>query len=383
MPRVRTEVLQSLRAAPLAREREYLTFDWETLRGPEAIPALEALLDLPAARTAYDQIGIWRIAVKRLYELDPAKARARIAAELPRPDTRLDEATAALLPPGSVPDLTGDLINALGAAQRTGGYWRGIMALLARFGSPKSLERIKAIYESQTDRCQPELLAYFLRVDPPYADRILHERPWDMHADPPPCAIHWFGITSRIYMAAPLEKFAAAYVMHANVETKMQAAQALGKYGSPAAEAPLWDALRYFHDWWKDRRAQIKDQPQNEFLEVELRNALARARHWVATDSDLRTIASLCITERCAMETDLDLRAWQPPMRAEVWLNAGEDFRGSAAQYAGLASVEEMEAKLAQFPKGSRFQLQVNGAGRERIVERLTRFAAARGITLK
>ena len=29
--------------------------------------------------------------------------------------------------------------------------------------------RIKEIFESQSERCQPELMAYFLRVDPDYA----------------------------------------------------------------------------------------------------------------------------------------------------------------------------------------------------------------------
>jgi len=37
------------------------------------------------------------------------------------------------------------------------------MSLLARYGSPSALRRMRAIYESQTEHCQPELLAYFDR----------------------------------------------------------------------------------------------------------------------------------------------------------------------------------------------------------------------------
>jgi hypothetical protein len=382
LPKVRREVLQSLRSLPLPREQEYLTQDWGVLRGPEAIAPLEALLDLPAPRGAYDAADVWRMAVKRLHEVDSPKAEARLIAELRQPDTRLDAATAALLPPGSIAERTPALIDALAEAQRTGGDWHRIMDLLARYGSPKALGRMKAIYESQTEHCQPELLAYFLRVDPDYADRILHERPWDMHADPPPCANRWFGTTARIDMAPALEKFAVAYLMHSNVETKMQAAQALGKFGSKAAEAPLWNTLRYFHDWWKDRRAQIKEQPQNQYLEVELRNALARARNWLADEADLRTLAALCISDRCAMETDRDLQTWRAPMLVDV--AAGWDgFRAAVAQYPGLASVEELENKLAQFPRGSRFLLRVHGEDREAIADRVMRFGASRGLMLK
>jgi hypothetical protein len=30
-------------------------------------------------------------------------------------------------------------------------------------------------------------MAYFVRVDPAYADRVFHSHPWDMQAEPPPC----------------------------------------------------------------------------------------------------------------------------------------------------------------------------------------------------
>jgi len=44
------------------------------------------------------------------------------------------------------------------------------MTALAKYASPQALPRIRAIYESQRDSCQPELMAYFVRVDPEYAD---------------------------------------------------------------------------------------------------------------------------------------------------------------------------------------------------------------------
>jgi HEAT repeat protein len=377
LPKVRKGALESLRTARLRREREYLTGDWELLRGPDAVPALEALLDLPTPPNAYDGAEIWRLAVKRLHDIDPVKARARILAEISNPRMRLDESTVALLPPGTASDHTDELIQVLARAQGPGGGdWHQTMALLARYGSPDALRRIQAIYESQTERCQPELLAYFVRVDPAYATQILRQ------PAPDRCTLRYFAVTARLSMNPALEKFIAGYLTSPNVDLKMRAAEALGKYGSPAAAAPLWDTLRYFHDYWKDRPGQIADHPENEHLEVALRNSVARAHNWLTRDTGLRTIASLCITNRCAAETENDLAVWQRPLEIEVWLNAPEDFRGSVAQYAGLQSIEEMEAKLAQFPAGARLRLRIQGPGHEAVTERLRQFAAKRSLML-
>jgi hypothetical protein len=305
------------------------------------------------------------------------KARARIIAEMSNPRMRLNEGTVELLLPGTIPPHTDDLIQALAGAQGPGGGdWHQTMALLARYGSPSALHRVRAIYESQTEHCQPELLAYFVRVDPAYAAQTMRQ------PGPDRCTLRYFAVTARIYMNPALEKFISGYLTSPVVDLKMHAAEALGKYGSPAAAAPLWNTLRYFHDYWKDRREQIKDHPENEYLEVALRNAAARARNWLARDTDLRTIASLCITNRCAAETENDLAVWQRPLEIEVWLNAPEDFRGSVAQYAGLQSIQEMEAKLAQFPAGSTLRLRVQGPGREATAERLRQFAAKRSLML-
>ena len=94
------------------------------------------------------------------------------------------------------------------------------------------------------------------------------------------------------------------------------------------------------------------------FLEVELRNAIARGRHWLATETDLRMIESLCVSERCLYETQQDLRAWQRPLRIEVSGESG-GIRGKVAQYYGIESMEGLEQKLGQFPKGTQFVLTV------------------------
>src|SRR5262249_42358900 len=149
------------------------------------------------------------------------------------------------------------------------------------------------------DRCQPELVAYFVRVAPGYSERVFRSHPWDMNAMPPPCTMQYFSRTPPLAMNAPLEQYLAAYLMHGVVQIKTTVAKALARYGSPAARAPLWDALRYFHDYWNGKGDELARNGEGVALEMDLRNALARGRRWLVTEAELQQIESLCISGQC------------------------------------------------------------------------------------
>jgi hypothetical protein len=307
-------------------------------------------------------------ALASLYDLDAARAQARIVAELKKDRTWLYPSQLALLPPAAARLTDDELIAGLG------GWNAGLhMTALAKYGSPEALPRVKAIYESQKDACQPELMAYFVRVDPAYADHIFHSHPWDAKVEPPRCTGEIFDRTPRIAMGPVLEKYMAAYLMQGTVYLKKAAAQSLGKFGSPDALGPLWDTFRYFHDYWKGKEGT---NAEGEGLEIELRNAIARGRHWLATDADLRLMESLCISERCRYETQRDLGAWQKPLRIELRGQAN----ATVAQYYQFESLEDIEEKLGQFPKGTQFELTAPGEG-EAAAE-IRKFGAARGLTI-
>jgi hypothetical protein len=366
---IRRQAVLAWPQMPAYRQKLYLAdWQWSVVRSPDLIPFLESLADKAPPTDA----ELWRLAVRRLNEFAPEKAQSRIVAEMFVPASRLDESTLALLPPQATRGLTPKIIQTLAAVQKgNGGDYHLVMSLIARFGDAASLPKIRAIFESQVDPCQPELLAYFLRVDPPYADRVLHRQPWDMAARAPVCAPRYFAVSARLSMAPPLEKFTIAYLMHGNVQVKMAAAESLGKYGSAAAEAPLWDTIRYFHEYWKDRRALLKEHPEGEYLEVALRNAIARGAGWRVAEPDIRTLASLCISERCQYETQNDLQNLQQPLTVNV-----EGDCSRVAQYFNIESLDALERKLAQFPAGTTFQLRVSAPDRDQVVARLQAFGS-------
>jgi hypothetical protein len=331
---------------------------WRYLRGPEMVGLIKTIL--AAKITDYNAEQNWNQALFRLHDIAPAEARQMLLAELRNPDTRIEEATLDLLPPESVPNMDDALIETLAGAQRhPAGNARMAMIMIARYASPRVLKRIKAIFESQQNPCQPELMAYFLRTDPEYADAVFHRHPWDMHG-PAPCAFEYFTRTPKLRMHKVLEKYLSAYLMHEDVRLKQAAAEALGRYGSPAAEEPLWAAFRYFHEYWKDRRNEVAPMSANEMLECSLRNAIARARNWLVREPNLRLIESLCITERCLWETQSDLQQTKAPFCAMVYANDPSSFRASLAQYT-LTSLADLKAKLAQYPKGTPYELMWDG----------------------
>jgi hypothetical protein len=375
VPALQSEFIKSYPTLGGRWQRQLLSFYASALRSRDLIPLLESVLDGWKPGDYYEAP---HAALASLYEIDPARAQAHIVAELKKDRTWLDASQLALLPPGAAGITDDELIAALGGAQRPGGWNRPLsMTALAKYATPGALPRVKAIYESQQDSCQPELMAYFVRVDPAYADRVFHSHPWDMQAEPPACTVRYFDLTPRIAMGPVLEKYMTAYLMHRTVNIKKTAAQSLGRFGSSAALPPLWDTFRYFHDYWKGKAAELERNGEGVGLEMELRKAIARGRHWLATDTDLRTVESLCVSGRCVQETRQDLSAWQKPLRLELRGPAN----ATVAQYYEFESLADIEEKLGQFPKGTQFALTAAGSADEAASE-IRKFAAARGLTI-
>ena len=269
------------------------------------------------------------------------------------------------------------LIASLGLAQKPGGWNLNlIMAALAKYGTPKASPTIKAILETQQQPCQPELMAYFVRVDPAYADRIFRSAPWDMQKAPSSCTVQYFQRTAPLAMHPVLENYMAAYLMHSDVFLKTTAARMLGRYGGATAQAPLWETFRYFHNYWKGKGTELASNGEGVMLEVEIRNAIARGRNWLATENDLHTLESLCTSERCRADVANDLRAWQQPLRIEI---TDQPDGATVAQYYGL-NIAALEVKLRQFPKGTEFLLNARGTSAIADAARIRAFAASQGL---
>jgi len=376
LPAVAGEFARDFASVPVARKQYLLDLYGATVNSPDAAAFLESVLDDWRPGEYYEAP---HSALQALFRIDPARARARIRAELMKDKTWLDEASLAMLPPADVPPMDDALIGALARAQQPGGWnARLTMAAIALYATPKALPRIRAIYESQRDPCQPELAAYFVRVDPGYADGIFHSHPWDMHAAPPRCTVQYFERTPPLAMGAGLEQYLGAYLMHQDTFVKSTAARMLARYGTAASLPRLWDAFRYFHDYWKGKPAELAQDGGSWRLESDLRDAIARGRGWLVSEADLRLVESLCISGKCIGDTREDIEAMKEPVEIEILLQPG-GMANRVGQYYGLESVAAVESKMGQFPKGTRFALRTQGGGEDGTETEILRFAAGRG----
>ena len=356
IPILITEFARSFADIEEGRKQYLLDMFSATLRSPAIVPLLERVLDTWKPGGSYQPV---QTTIRALSGIDQTRAQARLRAELTRSQTWLDVEQLDLLPVTAVPPMDDALMEAAAESLRPPGWNPRLrMAALARYGTAAALPRVRSLFESQPGACQPELLAYFVRVDPAYADRIFTSHPWDMHAMPPRCTIQYFERTPKLAMSPGLERYLSAYLMHSDVHLKTMAARTLGRYGTPAVLPKLWETLRYFREWWNGKGPELEKNGEAIALEVELRNAIARGRGWLATEVELRQVAALCSSQWCAGETTADLREWEETLR--VQLAQGQN---RVAQYRNLETLADLEAKLKQFPTGTRFV--VSGAGPE------------------
>ena len=102
---------------------------------------------------------------------------------------------------------------------------------------------------------------------------------------------------------------AIAALDHADPEDVIDAAQALGRYASAAAKAPLLDRLARWSEEWRGRVVDLDARRSGptrapDILEYHVSTALFDNKAFALTRDDAARILSLCVTDRCRMDVD-------------------------------------------------------------------------------
>ncbi len=383
---VAAQVVQELRDYEAAEVLSTLNAYWPLLR--EAGAGAAALESIVAKNLdSREWAPARRIAMVRLYELDPKRGRKVLLDDLLNFRPTIDLKMMDLLPAGAVPEMDEALLRYLSSWQK-GRVALGAEAplLIAHYLSPHAAHRAKEVLEAQASTCQPGLLAYFVRVEPSYADRWLRRTPWEMHQPIDRCALQYMVDIPPLAMRKVIEDFLVAHLQHEQAPVKWTAARSLMVYGSAAAKKPLVEAFQYFHDWWKDRKAELEkpDYQEGRMLERVLSGAVVHGRAWLTTPSEMQRLAQLCITNRCRNEILEAAERWRKePLRLDV--SAGPyGWQGAVAHYSELSGMEGIQHKLAQFARGTAFALRIQAAPADRapIAAELNEFARKTGLII-
>jgi hypothetical protein len=159
------------------------------------------------------------------------------------------------------------------------------------------------------------------------------------------------------YQAGPAwEKVAIEALADPVVAVKSDAVKALGEHGSPATQQAVMDAFRAWHDWWKDRPAEMVSEGPFEqaFLQASI-----RGRNWVATGEELEKVRDLCIQPGCRIQVEQYMHAWREAVPVSIGESSGGDVSVWFAQYDSM-SLDAARERLLQLPAGTRLKWNLN-----------------------
>lgn len=317
LPAVAASIVTDFRTLPFRMQIDLLAGRWNIIGGPDMLPVLRDIYALPFGPQV--DPALRDIAVRRIYELDPTEGRRIILSQLALPYRYLSLETLGMLPDRSLPELNDMLVNRLNAGQFED-------SLILRYATSDIVQPVEQAYlkrNEELDRqklphCGGPLMYYFLRYDPAFGEKELRGD-FDKPDLPPICydiGFQFLSLDRNAYSPA-LERLAIALLTSPIVAVKRGAADVLGKYGSPAAEKPLWDTLEYFHSWWKGREEQLGEANGEGSVQFEraLRIALAQADGWTLQEAGLNRLLGLCSTNWCRQEVSEWIQQGNAPHR--------------------------------------------------------------------
>jgi hypothetical protein len=359
---------------PATVQSDLLGSRWSLMRSPAMLPILRNLYDKPPEPGQYPPIQ--EIVLEHLSELAPAEARQMILAEIRNPKRGLPWQKLASLPDRHIPEL-----DALFTAHALAGHLDD--RLILRYATGDIVQPIEQAYLRMRPKaaCASPLVFYFLRYDPAFGEPELR-RNLSTPGGPPVCYDLGFQFLElgSYAMSPALERLAIEYLSSPHVPIKRGMAEILGKYGSAAAEEPLWKTMEYFRSWWRGREVELKDSPlgENARFEQTLVTALALADAWVLTEAGLNRLLGLCTTGACKQETGGWAQAAKPPIRIDVYPGAA-GFSAHLAQY-DARTAAELRRRLPQYPAGTNFRLKIAAVDEQAPASRNARDIALRVI---
>lgn len=382
---------------PVNQQRTMLASQWGLVAGDAMLPALRALI----AEDGTPDDELRDLALVRLGERAPAEAerlsyddvvtgRFKFSARALRVGGAADGFAAHV-----APSLPGHLRDASSPARLYDGHGRherGVLPLLARFGTENEVDRVLAMLTPLPAACamRTTIVAYVLRVQPDRGAALLAS----MLADP---ASHC-GENVPTHLASEWPHLIPEPLMidalnDPRPRVAASAARALARVGGETARQAIWARLRAWHAVWRGREgelqvntARVERVASDElFLASELRHALQRAVRWRVTPDEWPQMLALCVTDTCRQEY-LPSRA--PIDHGPVEVSADE-YDGDVRYRVGLltlVSIDEVVDHLALYPRTSTVAWHAgtshSPARADALYRALEKAAAERGIEI-
>jgi hypothetical protein len=382
---------------PVERQAELLETRWDKIGGAALLPILRCyagtLTDSidPNSPEGYAARRLAAAALRHWYELDPTSARPAVLAEISRPSPRFGAGTVGLLPDAVLPGVELQLAVNFAKSNDLDTSVR-IASLIARYASGAVLPSVLARLDPQLGMwacdIQAPILAYALRVDPVLARPRIEKALATRQATG--CYRDLLTSIANIFYDPILEDLARRSLDDANPRVRSTSASLLGRFGSPAMEAVLFERYSKWLETWQGRESELTpafadDRAQQDAINegASLLVALTTATSWLTGEEKLKRLLSMTKALRLRQQLESTLASWRTmtiTLSSVPW-STGIDAH--VAQYQ-LQSMQALENKLGQFPAGTRFLIRVSGpntAGTQEMVDAVERFVRAHGMT--
>jgi hypothetical protein len=351
-------------------------------------PVLRALVETAASTPALSDV-----ALRRLYEVDPEGGRARILREIRNPSRGASLKTLGVLSDRELPELDEVLVANVETSQ--GLDAASIRAeLLQRYASPAVSTRVLSLVDPFLTRmaCRPQaaLLAYFVRADPDLGKTLLERALASRETTG--CYSFVLRDVATLRMTPAVEAVAVAHLDDPDPQVVISAVEALGRYGSRGSASALRAQFERWHGTWDGRQEELRysraqDRPNSRqgMVEGTFLQALGVGQAWLSDQADLRELRRLCVTDNCRSQADYMIDAAADNRITIFRVEAPNNSLVMLAQYQ-LTSIAALEQKLAQYPKGTSFTLDVSSLDPEMapgIVSAVMKFADAQGLRIR
>lgn len=365
---------ESLKDLPAEKQVAELQYGWDVLRSADLLPTLELLAKTPLKNPGSNEMNSYTTrqlksaALERWFELDPESAHEEALRQIGSPDPSLTEASLAFLPKEKLPQFEEIWADAFMAAED---YQREAVfaSLMARFGTGSAVAQVREKANAKVGEwaCAPQgaALGYLVEFDPssarPLVERAVQERGKGKTA----CNRSVFQDIA-IYATDPiLTHIALETLDDPDPEVTMDALIYLMNYGDKSVEQPVWSRYVEWTDKWRNRADVLESRDAGSvgnWQEVGLGENLARTlienQGWLASPDLISRVIERCVGEQ--MCTQLKQIADQANSGSGAYpisaYRSGRNENYQVAQY-NPKSLELLEAKIAQFPRGTRFSL--------------------------
>jgi hypothetical protein len=392
---MRKQLIASWRELPEHTQQELIQYRWQLIGGPEMLPILLDLVSGPAPLARTMDAMARDAALRRIYELDPAKGRSLILRDLSDPKAQPSVSLVKLLPADQLQPVVQESLRRIEQNNARDLDYH----LLELYGSQSDSKAVETVFNQHLGEwaCDPQdaMLRYFLRVDPEFGIRTVQA---SLAARQATGCYHM--LLQDLGKSLPkVESIAIKALDDPDLELANDAALALGSWGTAKAEAALWARLESFHQDWKGREGELRqtdnyNSPTDRAtaFEATLINSIATGTSWICDPRKLDRLSALA-SPRQQLQVSNFRRLWGQDERLiqPNWFPEGTLSFG-VLQYSNLDE-EQFRLKLSQFPRGTKFKFQLWKPGQisppvsierqEAVLQSLRTYAAKFGMSIE